>query len=141
MGIKVEKTEIAQDVEAVITSFNQGNMIREAVQSLWNQTVRPVRIRIVDDGSTDPDSVRVLEQLEADPEAAVPVEILRQKNAGVSAARNAGIRRAVTPLVLVLDGDDRLEADYLEKVRNLLREHPAMVAALPGCTHLVCWMQ
>lgn len=129
MGVKVEKAEIAQDVEAVITSFNQGNMIREAVQSLWDQTVRPVRIRIVDDGSTDPDSVRVLEQLEADPEAAVPVEILRQENAGVSAARNAGIRSAVTPLVLVLDGDDRLEADYLEKVRNLLREYPAMVAA------------
>ena len=41
------------DVDAVITSYNQGTMILEAVQSLCNQTVLPKRIIIVDDGTTD----------------------------------------------------------------------------------------
>ena len=45
----------AQDLEAVITSFNQGEMIREAVQSLCSQTVLPGKIILVDD-SGDGDS-------------------------------------------------------------------------------------
>mgnify|MGYP001029246332 FL=1 len=49
-----------EPVEAVITSFNQGSMILEAVQSLCGQTIPPAGIIIVDDGSTDEESVRIL---------------------------------------------------------------------------------
>ena len=48
------------DVDAVITSYNQGTMILEAVQSLCNQTVLPKRIIIVDDGTTDTYSIEIL---------------------------------------------------------------------------------
>ena len=44
---------MAEDVQAVITSYNQGEMVREAVDSLCNQTMLPSKIIIVDDGSTD----------------------------------------------------------------------------------------
>ena len=47
------KSTSAADIEAVITSYNQGTMVLEAVQSLYSQTVKPARILIVDDGSTD----------------------------------------------------------------------------------------
>ena len=50
----------AQDLEAVITSFNQGEMIREAVQSLCSQTVLPGKIILVDDGSSEEKSLTVL---------------------------------------------------------------------------------
>ncbi|MFR8536508.1 MAG: glycosyltransferase family 2 protein [Lacrimispora saccharolytica] len=46
-------------MEAVVTSFNQGTMILEAVDSLCRQTTPPARIIIVDDGSTDEDSLKV----------------------------------------------------------------------------------
>ena len=95
----------AQDLEAVITSFNQGEMIREAVQSLCSQTVLPGKIILVDDGSSEEKSLTVLKQIEKDRTLPVRVEILRQANGGVSAARNAGILRTQTPLVLILDGD------------------------------------
>ena len=95
----------AQDLEAVITSFNQGEMIREAVQSLCSQTVLPGKIILVDDGSSEEKSLTVLKQIEKDRTLPVKVEILRQANGGVSAARNAGILRTQTPLVLILDGD------------------------------------
>lgn len=53
---------IAKDVEAVVTSFNQGTMIMEAVRSLCEQTTPPARVIIVDDGSTDEESLEVLKK-------------------------------------------------------------------------------
>ena len=119
----------AMDVQAVVTSFNQGSMILEAVQSLCAQTTPPAGIILVDDGSTDEASLRILAQIESDSSFCVPITVLRQPNGGVSAARNAGIRSAQAPLVLVLDGDDRLEPAYIEQVSGLLRERSGLVAA------------
>lgn len=120
---------IASDIQAVITSFNQGTMIEEAVHSLWSQTTPPAKILIVDDGSTDPSSLEILQKLQTFSEIPVPVTIVYQTNRGVSSARNTGISKTQTPLVLVLDGDDRLEPAYIEKVSELLRSDGGMVAA------------
>ena len=116
-------------MEAVVTSFNQGTMILEAVDSLCRQTTPPARIIIVDDGSTDEDSLKVLKRIESDDDRSVEVTIVYQPNGGVSAARNTGIRRTQAPMVLILDGDDKLEPMYIEQVSQMLRDHPSMIAA------------
>ena len=59
----------------------------------------------------------------------IPITIMYQENRGVSAARNVGIRNTESPMVLVLDGDDRIEDTYVEYVVKLLNENPSMVAA------------
>lgn len=117
------------DVDAVITSYNQGTMILEAVQSLCNQTVLPKRIIIVDDGTTDTYSIEILNAIGNDSELSVPVKIVFQENKGVSAARNTGINQAQSSLVLILDGDDKLEAKFIENVGRLLYDNPQMVIA------------
>ncbi len=124
-----EKYAAEYGIEAVITSYNQGDMILEAVDSLCRQTVPPSRIIIVDDGSTDEGSLSILSRVESDLDREIPAVILRQKNRGVSAARNAGICKADSEMVLVLDGDDRLEPSYLEEVGNMLHRDPSLVAA------------
>lgn len=120
---------IASDVQAVITSFNQGSMIREAVDSLCSQTTLPAAIIIVDDGSEDETSIRILQEIQADVRIPVPVTVQYQPNGGVSSARNTGIRMAKAPMVLILDGDDRLEPEYIEQVSSMLRDDQSMVAA------------
>lgn len=117
------------DVDAVITSYNQGTMILEAVQSLCNQTVLPKRIIIVDDGTTDTYSIEILNAIGNDSELSVPVKMVFQENKGVSAARNTGINQAQSSLVLILDGDDKLEAKFIENVGRLLYDNPQMVIA------------
>lgn len=117
------------DVEAVVTSFNQRDMISEAVHSLCMQTLPPGRILIVDDGSTDLESRQVLAQLQADPSLPVPVCVIYKENGGVSSARNAGLQRTKAPFVVMLDGDDYLEPSYVERVSALLCSQPRMVAA------------
>lgn len=123
------KDSFVTDIEAVITSFNQGSMILEAVESLCVQTLLPQKIIIVDDGSTDERSIRVLKDMEQKSDLPIPIMIYYQENGGVSAARNAGIKKVQSPMVLVLDGDDKLEPEYTEEVSQLLRDNPSMVAA------------
>lgn len=125
----MRKNRVAQDVEAVITSYNQGAMILEAVHSLCNQTTPPARIFLVDDGSTDENSIHILNQINSNSDLSVPIVVHQQPNGGVSAARNAGIRMAQAPMVLVLDGDDRIAPSYVEEVSCMLRDHSSMVAA------------
>lgn len=120
---------VATDVQAVVTSFNQGKMIEEAVCSLKEQTTPPAEIFVIDDGSTETASRAVLASLERTAGSPVPVTVVHQANGGVSAARNAGISRAHTSFVLVLDGDDCLEPTYIERVSALLRGNACMVAA------------
>ena len=120
---------INNDMEAVITSYNQKSMICEAVQSLCCQTMRPKRIIIVDDGTTDESSIHILNEFETDSKIPIPLLIIRQSNSGVSAARNTGIRKAEAPFIVVLDGDDHLEPSFIEEVSKILYENPTMIAA------------
>ena len=108
-------------VSVVITSHDQGSLIAEAVESAWNQTLQPAEVIVVDDGSTDPRSIEELRYLDAD--------VIVQQNAGVSAARNAGIRLAISELVVVLDGDDRLAPTFVEKTAAMMAADGELAAA------------
>ena len=109
----------------VVTAFDQGALVADAVGSVLRQTRAPEAVIVVDDGSTDAESVEVLERLSRDPR----VRLLRQANRGVSAARNAGIAMADTDLVAVLDGDDRIAPMFLERMVAVLEGDPGAVAA------------
>ncbi|MEA2431946.1 MAG: hypothetical protein QOI19_2419, partial [Thermoleophilaceae bacterium] len=106
------------DTTAVVTCFNYGAYLREAVDSLLGQAGNAPHVVVVDDGSTDPATHAALDAL---PES---VEVVRQANAGVVGARNAGFARARTPYVLFLDADDRLAPGALELLRRALADRP-----------------
>jgi glycosyltransferase involved in cell wall biosynthesis len=106
------------DTTAIVACFNYGEYLPEAVRSLLDQEGGAPHVVVVDDGSTDPATAAALDALPPE------VELIRQANAGVAAARNAGIARASTPFVLCLDADDRLAPGALGSMRRALAEHP-----------------
>jgi len=108
------------DITAVVACFNYGAYLGEAVESLLAQAGGAPRVVVVDDGSDDPDTLRVLDRLPAG------VELLRQGNRGAGAARNAGLQRADTPYVIVLDADDRLAPGALVALRAPLDADPRL---------------
>jgi glycosyltransferase involved in cell wall biosynthesis len=108
------------DITVVIPCFNYGRYLGEAIESALVQAGGPPRVVVVDDGSTDPHTLSTLERLPAG------VELLRQANAGPSAARNAGAARTDTPFVLMLDADDRLRPGALAALRPPLDADPEL---------------
>ncbi len=108
------------DVTVVITCFDYGAFLAESVESALAQSGGEPRVIVVDDGSTDPHTLAELDRLPS------RVELVRQRNAGVAEARNAGLRRAQTPYALALDADDRLQPDALLHLREPLEADPAL---------------
>jgi glycosyltransferase involved in cell wall biosynthesis len=114
------RTGANDDVTVVISCFNYGAFLPEAISSLKRQDGGPPRIILVDDGSTDPATQLTLEQIEQDAE----VTTIRQANAGASVARNTGLRLVETPYALVLDADDLLPENALRELRSALEASP-----------------
>lgn len=97
-------------VSVVIPCYNHGAYIQETLQSVLAQTWKKYEVIIVDDGSDDPHTIKVLDRVKHP-----KVTVLRKENGHVSSARNYGIRRSAGEYILTLDADDQFEPDFLEK--------------------------
>jgi glycosyltransferase involved in cell wall biosynthesis len=110
-----------RSVSIVIPSYNLGVFLRETVESIEAARTPSLReVIIVDDGSTDPDTINVLKELES------AYTVLRQPNRGLGAARNAGIGVATGEFILPVDSDNRIRKPYLEKAPVLLGRDPGV---------------
>ena len=106
---------VARDlVSVVIPCYNSGSTIAQTVASVHSQTWPDIEIVVVDDGSTDGATIAALDALEG-------VVLIRQKNAGLPAARNVGFSTAQGTYVLPLDADDWLEPDAISRLMEGLR--------------------
>lgn len=95
-------------VSIVIPCFNAGKFLEEAIQSALAQTYQSVEIVVVDDGSTDPETIKLLAT------ASWPrTRVFHQPNTGPAAARNHAIREALGEYILPLDADDTIEPGYV----------------------------
>ena len=113
-------------VSVVIPTFNREDFIKECVVSVLRQSKKPDEIIVVDDGSTD-NTWYILEALgfsDSD-ENKNSLRYMFQRNKGVSAARNLGIKAAKYKYIAFLDSDDLWLEKKLEKQISSLESHPA----------------
>jgi glycosyltransferase involved in cell wall biosynthesis len=103
-------------VSVVIPSYNHARFLPDAIHSAIKQTYRPVEIIVVDDGSTD-GTEEVVRPFRT-------VRYVKQRNSGVTAARNAGLHLSSGSYVVFLDADDRLLADALDIGIRSLEANP-----------------
>ncbi len=108
-------------ISVVIPTFNAAAFVVEAVQSVLAQSLRPLEIIVVDDGSTD-DTAERLQSL--------PITLIQQANAGVAMARNAGIHAARGDAIAFLDADDVWHPFKLEVQVPRLKSHGLLAS---GC--------
>lgn len=110
----------------VIPLYNKAPYIELTLDSLFNQSLTDFEVIVVDDGSKD-GGAELIEARYTDPR----LRVIRQANAGVSAARNRGIAEAAGQWVAFLDADDCWHPQYLACMKRLIDKHPQvdMVAA------------
>ncbi|MDX2131494.1 MAG: glycosyltransferase [Planctomycetota bacterium] len=103
----------------MIPFYNLEAYLPETLASIAAQRERDFEVVIVDDGSTSPGARTLLEQVERDPAAFVGpcagLRIVRKENGGLASARNAGFGASRAPWVLMLDADDLIAPEYLER--------------------------
>jgi glycosyltransferase involved in cell wall biosynthesis len=97
------KSAASDEVDVVIPVHNGARYLRECVGSVLSQTLKPRRVIVVDDGSTD-ETADVIRSLQ-DGDSAVLMHGMGG-NFGVAAARNAGIKRSDAPFIAFIDADD-----------------------------------
>jgi glycosyltransferase involved in cell wall biosynthesis len=107
-------------VSVIMPVFDAGQDLAQAVDSIAAQTYADRELVIVDDGSTDPVTLRLLDEVVRRP----GVSVHRQANGGPSRARNAAILRARGAYVLPLDADDWLAPEYLARTVPVLEAEP-----------------
>lgn len=108
-------------VSVVIPYYNRADTIDDTLASLHAQTFTNFEVIVVDDGSTDAASI---EKLEAIKRADFSGRIIHQKNQGVSAARNTGLKQARGKYTICLDSDDMLDPTFIEKCTVVLETNP-----------------
>ena len=104
-------------VSVVIPCYNYGAYVREAAASALAQTLQDTEVIIVENGSTDPETLRVVKEIEQEGRVRV---VWLTPNQGLPYARNAGFEVANGEYVCSLDADDLFEPTYLEKAVALL---------------------
>jgi glycosyltransferase involved in cell wall biosynthesis len=99
----------------IIPCFNDGQYLKEAVDSVLAYNDHPVEIIIVNDGSTDEPTLAMLNQFESK-----NIKVLSHSNKGLAFTRNRGIREAKGTYILPLDADNKIRPDYIKKAIHLL---------------------
>jgi glycosyltransferase involved in cell wall biosynthesis len=103
-------------VSVVIPAFNSANYLRAAVDSALNQTVLPLEVLVINDGSSD-NTQDVIKEYGSS------IRGFYQRNSGPAVARNRGIAEAKGDFIAFLDADDTWTPDKIETQINYLEYH------------------
>ncbi len=120
--MKASGLSMASDqVTVLITCYREGDLLNRAMDSLWHQTDRDFSVVIVNDASGCPVTNRICSDASDNPAIRV---IWRQRNGGLSAARNEGFKAIGGGIVMPLDGDDELPPTTVANARSRFRTDP-----------------
>lgn len=104
-------------VSIIVPCYNSGATIEKTIASIKNQVYKNIEIVVVDDGSDCKLTIDLLNSLSG-------VRLVRQKNKGLSAARNVGIELSNGEFILPLDADDWMHPDMVAKLLAALQNQP-----------------
>lgn len=109
-------------ISIIIPVYNIEKYIEECILSILNQTYKNFELILINDGSKDK-SGEICDKFKKDSR----VKIFHKKNGGVSSARNIGIENATGEYLLFVDGDDCLEKNTLEVIKDKIENNDMLI--------------
>lgn len=102
----------------IIPVYNVEKYLKKCLDSVFNQTYKEYEVIVVNDGTKD-NSMDIVKDYN--------VKVINQKNQGLSAARNAGVKVATGDYLIFLDSDDYWEKELLKELSKSLKNNPDLV--------------
>lgn len=125
-----EKIVLSNELLTVVIPFyNMGDFIDETIASIKASDYKHIEIIIVNDGSTDQDSLKKLEEL-----SVKGIKVIHQSNQGLASARNLGAKEAAGNFLAFLDADDIISTTYYSKAIDILQKKS-------NVSFVGCWVQ
>jgi glycosyltransferase involved in cell wall biosynthesis len=103
----------------IVAVYNDWAMLDGCLQSLTQEKETPFEVIVVDDGSQEP-APEYIERRSG----GYPLTILRQDHAGISAARNRGIRQSKGRVLVFVDADCRIQLNCLAALTSAIEDYP-----------------
>ena len=107
----------------IVPVYNTKKYLKKCLDSILNQTYQNYEIIVVNNGSTD-ESANILKEYEKNNNN---IKVISQENQGLSEARNNGIQKATGDYFLLVDSDDYIEENLLEKLNEVIFDEPDLI--------------
>ncbi len=105
-------------ISVIIPCFNDGMYISETIEKIKAQTFKEFEIIVVNDGSTDDNTLEILNKLSRE-----DIIVLHKENGKMSSARNFGANHSKGSLLVTVDADDYFDTTFFEKAFSILNNH------------------
>jgi glycosyltransferase involved in cell wall biosynthesis len=129
MNEKSTSAEFDFRVSVIVPAYNVEKFILKCLTSILNQTYSNIEIIVINDGSTDK-TRQLLDEIAGTDKR---LKIIHQENAGVSVARNLGIKISTGDYIVFVDGDDYIAEDYVKYMVDLVTETKADFCFSKSC--------
>ncbi len=116
-------------ISVIVPIYNTDKYLDKCIKSIIQQTWTNLQIILVDDGSSDSSGEICDKYASMDSR----IQVIHQKNSGVSAARNKGLQNAVGKYIAFVDADDFLPADAYENLMNAWMPESQLVMGRIRC--------
>ena len=110
-----------EKISIVVPVYNVEKYLKDALESIINQTYKNIEILLVDDGSKDSSGIICDEYAEKDNR----VRVFHQENKGLSGARNTALNNATGKYIMFIDSDDTFELNACEKMYKAIEKYNA----------------
>lgn len=115
---------VNEKVSVIVPIYNVEPYLERCIDSILRQSYQNMEVILIDDGSTDACPVICDKYAEKYRQ----IQVIHKENEGLSSARNAGLDVSTGDLVMFVDSDDFVEADFVEKLYYALNKYEADVA-------------
>tara|TARA_B100000242_G_C42950418_1_gene440703 strand:- start:59 stop:925 length:867 start_codon:yes stop_codon:yes gene_type:complete len=106
-------------ISVIVPCFNSGKTIRRTIDSIINQTWTNKEIILINDGSNDKETLKILEEIKS----INSIKFIDQRNSGLASARNKGVNKSKGKYLFFLDADDWIDPKTLEMMFFYLKNN------------------